>query len=173
MKFILVNLFFLLASPVFAEMIGNIEFHLPDQEQRWKVATELGGSEKADSKTVIYIPENMSKQETKEFFGVHLNNYSVNLKDKESLEKALENAQIVKFPNAKATVKILVLGPYAAFYEYTINQDNIEKAQGWMRVFSSPQQTVMLNYQTEQINDIKKIQPIWLKALQQAKPVNK
>ena len=170
MRTILTSLICLIVSPLSAEVIGNVEYHLPNQGQDWKIATELQGSKNGDSTTIVYIPEKESKQNAKEFFAVHTNDLPTNLLDKESLEKALEKAQF-KFLDAKVQVKPIVIAGPSAFYEYTINQGNQEKARGWLRVLSSPEKTVMLTYQTEQIDKIDQVRPTWMHILQSAKPV--
>lgn len=170
MSRILMLLACLLMGPLAAETIGNVEYHLPKQGKDWKVANELKDSELTKSLTLIYIPEDESRHSAKEFFAAHVNHLQVDhLLNPESLEQGMEKGAQFKFTNPKVKVSVLEQSPQSALYEYTISEDNQEKAHGWIRAFSGPQENVMLTYQTEQIDHVDQIKAMWIQALQNAK----
>lgn len=162
----LVMLFLCFAiSSLSAETIGNVEYQLPKQVQGWKLSKELNGSEKIPSTTRIYTPSPQSK----ESFAAHINSFTTKIVDKDSLQDGIEKGMKLKYTNPKATVSLLEQSPNSALYEWSVSDSGEEKIHGWTRVFSSPKDTTMLTYQTEQISQINDVRPIWLPILKEAK----
>lgn len=168
MRHILMLFTCLVAGPLAAETIGNVEYHLPKQGQGWRIANELQGRQDK-STTIIYIPENRSLEDAKESFGVHVNDFSTDLTDKDSLQRGIEKGMQLKFANPKATITLIDATPQSILYEWSVSDSGQEKVHGWTRVFSAPHETVMLTYQTEQLNNINDKQLIWIEALEDAK----
>lgn len=165
MRHILMGITFLMISQLQAEIIGNVEYHLPGEGKGWKIVNELNGSKKGGSKTIVYAPENIEKKDTKEFFGAHLDNVPAKIDDITSLEKGIQ----LQFPRQKVTVHVLEKEPQSILYEWTSAEDGQVKFYGLTRTFSSPEGTVTLMYQTLQAENIEKSKPIWMAVLKDAK----
>ncbi len=139
-----------------------------EKQWGWKLKNELKADLK-ESLTVIYILEGSFEKEPKEFFGAHVNNLPSDLTNQASLEKELQKGFQVKFPNAQVKMKVLDKTYESELFEYVVNVEGQDKAQGWIRIFSSPKKTVMLTYQTETMDDINKARAIWVETLKNAK----
>jgi hypothetical protein len=168
---ILVSLF--IFGSLTAEMIGNIEYHLPQQGEGWKIVNELQDSKKHRSTTIIYIPENSSRETAREFFGAHINNSSTDLilTDRYSLEKDLARGMQFQYPNPKVVITLLEEEAQSVLYEWSLSQLGQERVHGWNRIFTDANATIILSYQTEELNRIRDIRPFWVQTLKDAKRV--
>lgn len=162
----------LFVSSLTAETIGNVEYHLPKQGQGWKVANEIQGTKKIKSTTVVYIPENTSLETSQESFAAHVNNFSTDLDDRDAFQKGFEKGMQLKYANSKVSINFLEKAPHSVLYEWSLNEAGHEKVHGWTRVFATPDETVMLTYQTEHLNNINHIRSRWIQTLKNAK-INK
>ncbi|HXF29829.1 MAG TPA: hypothetical protein VN457_08260, partial [Chlamydiales bacterium] len=93
-----------------AETIGDIEYFLPAEKQNWKVAQKLQDDK---SQTIIYLPENSTKDTSPESFAVHINNLPTETINEASLEKMLQ----LRFPQQKINVEMLEESPSSILYE--------------------------------------------------------
>jgi hypothetical protein len=148
----------LFASPLVAEIIGNVEYQLP--KAGWKVANEIN-TEKDNSKTIIYAPENCTEENKTEGFGVHSNSISNENLDQTSLSKTL-------LPKATKT-NIIEQDPQSVLFEWSFGEGKTA-IQGLIRGFSSAQGSVMLFY-TAEGDHFAANRDIWLKTLKEAKQV--
>ena len=163
----------LFASPLVAETIGNVEYQLPEG---WKIANEIN-TEKNKSKTIIYVPENSTKENaiisyvpgnsTKEkavdTFGAHVNNLPNEGLDQDALAKIL-------FPGKQVTMNVLEKDSQSILFEWSVGEGD-KALHGLIRGFSNEQGTVMLFYQNEQADHFATNRDIWLKALKEAKQI--
>ncbi len=163
MKSLFTVLCCLMLLPVLAERIGQVEYQLPPNlVQNWEVGNKI---ESEKSKTVIYIPKGISKEERKEFFGANANQYPSDLDNILSFKASLAK----QFPNYQVYVDILEKGKDHLLYEWVAKEGGQERIHGWGRVFSIGSRTVVLGYQTEDIPKVAQARMDWLPALQQAK----
>lgn len=151
-----------------AESIGNVEYQLP-KGQVWKVSNELKGTEKFPSSTLIYVRENAPADNPSESFAAHINEFPTDVNDKNSLQQGIEKGMQLKFTNPTATVTLLEKGPQSALYEWSVSVSGQEKVHGWTRAFSSPKETVLLTFQTDQPAKVSEARSIWLPLLKDAK----
>lgn len=165
MRTILTLLSCFILGSLSAEMIGSIEYHLPNEGKGWKVGDELHSDNLVKSTTLVYIPENTDKATANESFAVHVNNLPSGPADEASLEKPIQ----LQFPDKKVKVNILDKNEESVLYEWTVADAGQEKVHGWTRGFSKPEETVMLIYLTDQMNQVENARPIWLQALKNAK----
>lgn len=162
MKYILTLLCCLLMAPVFAETVGNVEYHLPQVAQEWEIGNKLQ-SEKGT--TLIYIPKSTQRQNAKEFFGVNENNLTSNIND-----PALLKAGLIKtHPKMKIDLWVLENANDGILYEWSAKENGEEKVRGLGRAFSTKDGTVVLGYQTENISDVANVRSVWLPVLKDAK----
>ncbi len=155
----------LFASAVVAEEIGDVEFNLP-RSQEWKVANELEGKTgETKSKSLVYIPKDATIETTKESFGA----VEVDLPSGQVDQESIENMYKLQFPSLKVSVKILDKAPDSVLYEWSLNDEKAEGIHGWTRLFTGDKQTVLLTYQTEDINKVKDKESVWTKVLKDAK----
>lgn len=118
MRFFL--LFCLWTLPVAAETFGNVEYHLPQVARDWTIGNQTS-SERGN--TVIYAPLHPT---AREFFGVTLNFFSIELDDK-CLKKTLSQT----FPDYKIDLSLLDKGKDSILYEWGASQNGREKIHGW------------------------------------------
>ncbi len=146
-----------------AETIGNVEYQLPEEGQKWKTE-KTGPSEGIPGKTILYQPENQSPFGI-EFFGAYIKKSPINIKNSESLKQEIERT----YPGQKVLFQVLSADAQSELVEWAVSKDNHEKLHGWARIFSTPDNTVMLFYQTEKVTDVDKVRETWLKTLKEAK----
>lgn len=157
----------LLLSPLAAEVIGNVEYRLPNQGKGWKVATQVEGNKKIKSTTIVYIPEYAEKETAREFFGAHVNDLATMPNDQASLESGIAK----QFPNSQVKVTILDQNEANLLYEWNVSDNGQNKVHGWTRIFYSPQGNVMLAYQTDQMENVSANRSLWIQILKNAKVV--
>ncbi len=150
-------------------MIGDVEYHLPNQGKGWKLEKQISDTPKQVGETVIYLPENATTDDSKEFFGVNVNKYTVDLNDNAAIQKGIQD----QFPDQKVTINMLDKNSESILFEWTVTENGKEQLHGWTRAFSVPKETVMLTYLTDQIDTIKDVSPRWIETLKQAKKVQK
>lgn len=151
------------ASPLKAEIIGNVEYHLPRSKQEWKVVNELHGK-KNKSVTVIYGPDQTENDHVQEFFSVHSNLFPTEKIDQATLKKSLQPL----FPDQKIRVAILEKDFTSVLYEWSAGEKQ-NRTYGITRVFPDNKGTVILGYQTESPNYMENSRTVWMKALKEAK----
>ncbi len=167
-KICLLLICFFAVNTLTAEMIGPVEYHLPNQGQGWKVGNELQTDRKTKSTTIIYVPEGtISNQDVKESFAAYVNNLKSDIDDQASLEKSIQ----VNFPEQKVSLNILEKTPQSILYEWNVSDSGHEKVHGWSRGFSIPEGTVVLMYQTQDIDKVNEVGPSWIQALKEARLV--
>lgn len=149
-----------------AENIGNVEYHLPGE---WKmVDNENIKTDDTVGVIRVYIPQGSDVDTTKESFGAEKVDFASGEVDQASIEKMYE----IQFPNFKTKVDILEKTPESVLYEWSLKDDKNQERHGWTRIFTSPERTILLNYQTKETDRIKDLGAIWLKVLKDAKVVN-
>lgn len=166
-------------TPLAAEMIGPVEYHLPKEAKDWKVGNKF---ESDKSTTIIYIPNEKMDENTLESFGVNTNPFHLNLKDIDALKQSMS----MQFPNAEVDLWLVQETPDSIIYEWTIKEnkevsdnkdskeakeDKVEKVHGLVRAFSTKDGMVLLAFTTEKIADFKNARASWLAALKEAKIV--
>ncbi len=162
-------------SSLTAETLGNIEYQLPQQGAGWKILPpppNLKTDQPQLNFISIWVPENSLPKETKEAFVAHKMSASTNLKDQASLKDGIERGMRLKFPDPKATVTVLEETPDSVLYEFSVTSGGEEKEHGWIRIFSTPESTTMLTYQTELVDQISEKRDLWLPTLKDAKVIN-
>jgi hypothetical protein len=169
MRSMLILLSVFMALSLNAEKIGNVEYTLPKDSPEWKVANTLEGKEPANGTTIIYAPGDVTLEEAQETFGVVKVDLASGEIDKDSIKKMYE----MQFPNLTAKVTVLEKDENSLTYEWTLSEGTKEVVHGWTRVFTSPDQTVLLTYQTEKMDDVEKARPLWVKVLREAKKTAK
>lgn len=170
MRFILVLLTCLAIGPLAADMAGQVEYQLP-QGQKWKVLNQFDTDKNVKSTTTTYIPENSTKSTAQEFFGTHVNSLKTDINDTDSMRGGLERGLQLQYADPKVTVKVLEKDLNSAIYEWSATDSGQEKIHGWVRVFSVPAGSVMLSYETKQVDKVNDAGPLWVKTLKDAKVV--
>jgi hypothetical protein len=165
MVYLTVFLTCLMACPLFAETIANVEYHLPEQAKSWKIGNELQSNSDIKSTTIIYVPESISNDDPKQFFGAHSNNLPLGEINRQSLRKLLQ----LQYPDQHVDVSILETATHSVLFEFSVKEKGNEKIHGWTRAFSTEEGSVMLSYQTEQVHNTDKLGSMWLEALKDAK----
>lgn len=160
MKYILIALCCLSMTTVFAEIIGYVEYQLPQVAQEWIIGNKLQNDK---GTTLIYIPKGSQKEKAKEFFGVNTNNLTST-----NNPAAIKSALVHMHPNLQVDFQVLENANNAILYEWSA-KDKEEKIHGWGRSFSTKEGTVVLGYQTEDISNIQQARTVWLKTLKEAK----
>lgn len=151
MKFLL-HLFLATAlwvTPLFAEVIGSVQYYLPSKIHDWKVSREIKNAE-SESKTIIYIPEDVSENNAKAFFSAYQSTIPFKGFDMKTLERWMQ----VQYPDNYVHVILFETEPFSVTFEWYVKDRNIEIAHGWTRVFSKAHQTVLLSYQTTDIDSV-------------------
>lgn len=162
MRYLLSLLCFAIITSAFADTIGNVEFHLPESPHGWEIGNKL---ENEKGTTLIYIPNDSSFKNSKEFFGVNANILSTNINDVSYLEKSLSQM----FPNMLIDLWVLEINHNSILYEWAAKDHGQEKIHGLGRAFSTKEGTVGLAYHSENMQEIGKARAIWLPILKEAK----
>lgn len=149
-----------------AEMIGDVEYSLPKEDNGWKVANEMKNE---GSATLIYVPEGKTTETAGEFFGVNYNLLPFGGTNEESLKKIMQE----QFPDAKVSIKIIEADPKSVLYEWSLSDQTKEVVHGWSRAFASGDGTAVLMYTTEHMDQIDHARKIWEKMLREAKIIQK
>lgn len=149
-------------SCAFAEMIENVEYHLPKVAQDWVVGNKLEGK---TGTTILYIPAGIERQHSKEFFGVSSVNRPTDINEDAS---AIKQGLVKLFPGMDLEIPHYEKSQDGFIYEWFAKQDGSEKIHGWARIFSNKEDTIILGYQTENIADVAQARSIWLPTLKEA-----
>lgn len=157
MKFFLAMMC-LASTMLMAESIGDVAFKLPPG---WKVANELNTCKGTNSRTVIYIPENTTKENALEFFAVHTNDLPSTSLDKAAIEKILQ----IQFPKREVFVNIMENTPDTVLYEWGVKNGNHEELHGIARIFSTKNGVRILSYQTERAALFDQVRSQWIQVL--------
>jgi hypothetical protein len=158
---------FLAIFPLTAETIGSVEYRLPKQGKGWKMVGGLGGSN--ESKTVLYIPANATRDTAREIFGVSTNNLPTGPTEQEDLEQTIK----IQYPKQTVCINILDRNAQSVMFEWSVIDGSQEKVHGWTRTFSTLQGTVVMMYQTNDIRGVNQARSIWVKMLSDAKVCQK
>lgn len=149
-------------SCAFAEMIDNVEYHLPKAAQDWVVGNTLEGKK---STTIIYIPAGVERQQSTESFGVSAVNMPSGVSETADDIKTVLSKQ---FSGMDVDVPYLERSQDGFIYEWSVKDKSLEKIHGWSRVFSNKENTIVLGYSTENIADVPQARAIWLPVLKEA-----
>lgn len=148
--------------PLFAETIGDVEYHLPSKiTESWEMGNKIQTS---NGTTVVYVPKNVDLEERKEFFGLNSNKKVMDLKDIEALKKLLSK----NFPHNQMEIDVLSKSPSSILLEWSAKEKDVEKVHGWTRIFNTKTGTVFLTYQTENVTDVSDARALWLPVLKEA-----
>lgn len=148
-----------------AETIQNIEYRLPTSAQNWQAGNKI---ENDKGTTIIYIPQGADKTNAKEFFGANSNRYS-DSRDPSEMLLMLQKM----YPNMTVDYHAVEQTPEGMIYEWSAKENNAEKIHSIGRTFSNSDGTVVLSYQTEDIDNLPQSRSIWLATLKEAKQLNK
>ncbi len=170
-----------ITTPLLAATIGNTEYQLPKKEHGWTVAKEFSPSELNPSSTIIYIPKlkpiGLKKspiEENPEIFSAYFDTHATDLSDEESLKKELTKGLILfKYKKPEVAMTVLERTTDSLLLEWSITDFGQEKARGWIRIFSTSKTTSILMAETDQIDQLEKLRPVWIQALKEAKLLNK
>lgn len=168
MRIMLVLMTFLAFGPLAADNAGQVEYQLP-QGQKWKVLNQFSTDKNVISTTTTYIPESATQETAQEFFSTHVNSSHTDVNDIDSLKQGLERGLQLQFTDPKVALKTLEKDPNSALYEWSATDGGKEKIHGWIRVFSVPSASIMLGFETKQIDKVNEAGPLWLKTLKDAK----
>ena len=150
--------FFVFGS-AYAETIQQVEYHLPKGEN-WVVGKKL---ENEKGTTIIYLPQGVERQSAKEFFGVNANRLQG------TNDPALIKMGIAKnFPSMNIDFKVLEQDKDSVTYEWSAQENGVEKVHGWGRAFSTKEGTVVLGYQTEDPSKVPHARSSWVQVLKEA-----
>jgi hypothetical protein len=163
MRYFLMFLCFLAIAPLSAENIGGVDYRLPKQGKGWKMVGGLEGGN--ESKTILYVPSNASRDTAREIFGVSSNNLPIGPTEQEDLEQTIK----LQYPTQTICINILDRNAQSVMFEWSVIDGSQEKVHGWTRTFSTLQGTVVLLYQTNDIRNVNQARPIWVKVLSEAK----
>lgn len=162
MKYIFTFLSCLICGLVCAETIQHVEYQLPKAAENWVVGNKL---ESKQGTTLIYIPQGVERQNTEEFFGVNANNLPTHPNDSEAIKLSLTKM----FPSMNIDLRVLEMDKNSIMYEWSAQENGVEKIHGWGRAFSNQDGSVVLEYQTKNISKIQQARSVWLQALKDAK----
>lgn len=152
MKYIFILLCALMMTSVFAETIGEVEYHLPESAQNWEIDNKI---ENDKGTTLIYIPQGTTREDAQEFFGVNSNTYSISLEDVEAY-----------LPKLGKNIKVLEKNETSLLLEWS--EENGEEIYCLSRFFSTKEGSVGLMYQTKNLTHLETTRSIWLPALKAA-----
>ncbi len=161
MKYLFTLLSCLAFGCAFAETIQHVEYHLPKAAENWVVGNKL---ESEKGTTIIYIPPGVERQNAKEFFGVN-SNCLTSKNDPASIKVGLARS----FPNMNIDFRVLEQDKDSIAYEWSAQENGIEKTHGWGRAFSNKDGSVVLGYYTEDISNVPQARSIWVQALKEAR----
>ncbi|MFV0339821.1 MAG: hypothetical protein ACK5MA_04200 [Parachlamydiaceae bacterium] len=160
MKGLLMLLSFFVFGSAYAETVQQVEYHLPKGEN-WVVGKKL---ESEKGTTIIYLPQGVEKQNAKEFFGVNANRLQ-GTNDPDLIKMGIAK----NFPSMKIDFKVLEQDKDSVTYEWSAQENGVEKVHGWGRAFSTKEGTVVLGYQTEDSSKVAQARSTWVQALKEAK----
>ena len=163
MRYIFMLLCFLAITPLAAETIGGVDYRLPKQGKGWKMIGGLEGSN--ESKTILYIPANATRDTAREIFGVSSNNLPVGPTEQDDLEQTIK----LQYPTQTICINIMDRDLQSVMFEWSVIDGSQEKVHGWTRTFGTPKGTVVLMYQTNDIRSVNQARPIWIKTLSDSK----
>lgn len=144
-----------------AEMIGPVEYYLPPSlAEDWGVRNTI---ENRKSKTIVYVPNEAKKGE--ESFGVNVNKFPSNIDDLATIKATLAK----QFPDMNVHLDILERKPNSLLLEWKAKDNGHERVHGWTRLFSIPDETVVLMYQTDDLSTLEDARCLWVEALKRAK----
>lgn len=160
-------------SSLSAETLGNVEYQIP-QGAGWKLRTlspELNPIRSPIDFVQIWDPEGKSPKEVDEVFFVQKVPGAKQIKDQADLKDGIERGMRRKFENPVVNVTVVDTNPDSALYEFSVSSGGEEKEHGWVRLFTAPEGTTMLTYQTELVDQINDKRAFWLPILKEAKIV--
>lgn len=153
-----------LTAPLLAESIQNVEFQLPKSEKGW----EVGNKMENDQATTVIYKEKGNDHAQKGWFGANFSKMKSDPKDAASIENALRN----QLPDKKVEFAVLSQDDNSLLYEWGVKDGEKEIMHGWGRGFSTKNGTVVLGYQTINVNHLDTERTHWLPVLQNAKIAN-
>lgn len=162
----LVSALLCLTTPLLAESIQNVEFQLPKSQNGWEVGNKM---ENEQATTVIYQEKGQDKgMMPNGWFGANYSKLKSDPKDTASIENALKN----QLPDKKVEFAVLSQDDNSLLYEWGVKDGEKEIMHGWGRGFSTKDGTVVLGYQTINVNHLDSERSNWLPVLKNAKVVN-
>lgn len=158
---------FLLANPLLADTIGNVEYSLPPTKKEWKLAAEKQSDKSVISTTRHYVPENRgSVAIAEEAFSANINNLPGDPKEDEaSIRERIQKM----FPEMKVDVRVVAQDPKSVLYSWSVSSDSSKVSFfGITKHFHVNNGTVNLMYKTtnKEIYDADK--EAWIEALKAA-----
>lgn len=145
----------------FAATIHDVEYHLPKMARDWEIGNKL---ENEKGTTIIYIPKTAPGTVNREFFGVSANYYRTDINNPRTIKDVLTKM----YPDMTVDFQVLDKNDTGLIYEWSIKDNQQERAHGWGRVFAINEGTVVLSYQTENTSEVAKARSIWLPVLKEA-----
>lgn len=161
--------FCLSSSPLFGEIWGNVEFHLPNEGREWVIGNKIISDLKIKGRTVVYLPKYATKEDTKEFFGINISeekNIVLNLPVVEEMIQQL-------YPEYQVEVITIEQSPTSMLYEWILSQMNQEKMRGLTRIISTKKEWATLSYQTEDLIKFQEEKNQWIDILKKVRFINR
>jgi hypothetical protein len=162
MKFLMMILCSLAVWPIFGEMVGYVEYSLPKMDQEWVVLNKMDDERGV---TIIYIPKDIPKEVSNEFFGVNFNKLPSDLKDTDSIKSSFQQM----FRDADVEFAIVEEEKESLLMEVIIKAAGGEKVHVFSKAFSNEKGTVVLSLTTGNIANLSSIRSAWLAALKEVK----
>ena len=160
----------LATNALMGETIGNVDYKIPDSAKEWKVANEMSNPK---SSTVVYIPIESVTNGQQQIFTVHSNTLPSNISDDKIIVDGLLKTLEIYYPSMKVDGHIVEKDKDSLLFEWSVADQGKETLHGWYRMFGSNDGTVLLGYQTGNINGLEAERAIWVPALKEAKQHNK
>lgn len=154
MKLILLVLLF--CSPLFAERIGPVEYELPNDE--WVIKKHFDCH---NGITLIYTLRSQEPFDATSYFAASFNQFPMEI-------DTFEQSLIKIFPGMQICVNTLQEEANSALFEWSVSEINEEKLHVWTRLFSTPEGSVILSYQTENTAELDHDRNLWLPLLEGA-----
>ena len=159
MKFFVLTLTLLFITKILtAEIIGNLEYQLPERD--WKIEFE-----RKKHPTILYVSVDTSAENSKESFYASYINFPG--KALNELDSELFLTCVLSFLEVK--LNILETTSHSILYEWSAIQNNVEIEHGWAREFSTPKESATLLYRTKNLSAVEQLRPIWIEAFKKAK----
>lgn len=149
-------------SSAFAETLNDVEYQIPQNEKKWVVGNKM---ENDQGTTLIYIPSANVKQNTNEFFGISATKLKTDINDTNSIKEVLTRL----YPKFKVEVTILDKSNDGFLYEWTAKNDDKEVLHGWGRALANKDGTVIMGFQTSDIEGLETAKSTWLPILKAAR----
>jgi len=162
MKYIFSFLICFVSECIYSETIQNIEYALPKTAEHWVIVNRLDNE---NGTTLIYAPPGLERHERKEFFGVNANHRPSDPNDLEAIKSALTKI----FPKKSVDFRVLEKDKESVMYEWSVQENGLEKVHGCGRAFSNKEGTVILGYHTEDLSKVSQACLLWLPTLKEAK----